>query len=128
MLLAMTVYFLRHCKQMKFAWQSCVRPVTSLRAKRSNLLQYDSVLQDCFTLRFAMTITPMYSYWLNVYDYIPDIKTKIRTTGAINFSKILNAYPKNVSPKLSFQKFFMHQPAIKHINNVLNGNNIFDVV
>lgn len=78
--------------------------------------------------RFAMTITPMYSYWLNVYDYIPDTNTKIRTTGAINFSKILNAYPKNVSPKLSFQKFFMHQPAIKHINNVLNGNNIFDVV
>ena len=59
--------------------------------------------------------------------YIPETKTKIRTSGTINFNKILNIYPKKVSPKLSFHKLFIHHPAIKHINKVLNGNKIFEV-
>ena len=81
-------------------------------------------IRACFALPYAK------SYAMTMFAvlfYIPDTKTKIKTIGTINFNRMLKAYPKNVSPKLSFQKFFMHQPAIKHINNVLNGKRRFEV-
>ena len=58
---------------------------------------------------------------------MPVTSTHISIIGTINFNKILNTPPKKLSPKTFFQKFGMHQPAIKQIKSVLKGKNIFDV-
>ena len=59
--------------------------------------------------------------------YNPVTNTQINIIGTTNFKRILNIYPKIVSPKFVFHNDFMHHPAIKHIKSVLNGNKILDV-